>query len=137
MNKFELTEASEEKFLDEVRARIREKGRSRFIDAFVDDDSEVGSVADGNDGAINSAASVSDDSDDSGRDYDGESAAEDDDDTIDSLGNHGNKVQPHDRIVHDHIHCPPFPDMSSTFCGALCGVCDCEDFSAMFARKNF
>ena len=65
MNKFELTEASEEEFLDEVRARIREKGRSRFIDAFVDDDSEVGSVADGNDGAINSAASVSDDSDDS------------------------------------------------------------------------
>lgn len=37
-------------------------------------------------------------------------------------------MQLHDRIVHDHIHCPPFPDISSTFCGALCGMCDCEDF---------
>ena len=129
MNKNELTEASEEEFLDEVRARIRDKGRSRIIDALINDDDEDGILGDQNNDTVNSAASLSDDSDDGGDDHDGGSDAEDDDDSIDSLENHGNKVQLHDHIIHDHIHCPPFPDMSSTFCGALCGVCDCEDFS--------
>jgi hypothetical protein len=39
----------------------------------------------------------------------------------------------HHEIPHVHCHhCPPFADISFTFRGIPCGVCDCDDF--LFAR---
>ena len=45
----------------------------------------------------------------------------------------------HDPVVHDHCHCPPFIDMSETFIGIPCGVCDCYDFNfaSCFQENNF
>lgn len=34
----------------------------------------------------------------------------------------------HEPIVHQHIHCPPFDDMSIVFQGNPHGICDCDDF---------
>ena len=34
----------------------------------------------------------------------------------------------HEPIVHQHIHCPPFDDMSTVFQCNPHGICDCDDF---------
>lgn len=136
MNKIELSEASEDEFIDVVRAAIRSNGRSRFIEVMVDEEDGDDIVANENNDFLNSASNMSDDSDDESENDDGGSDAEDDNDSIESAENHGDKVQLHDRIIHDHTHCPPFPDMSSTFRGALCGTCDCEDFSLAFCLQE-
>ena len=131
MSEKRLFEASEDDFLEMIRARIREKGRSCIIEAIINEDDGDLVLGNEHDNVMNSIANTSDDSDESGDDEEGGDVADDDNDSVDSLGsleNNGDKVKIHDRINHDHVHCPPFPDMSSTFRGAPHGICDCEDF---------
>ena len=139
MNETQLTEASEEEFLEVVRARIRSKGRCCLIEALINEDDGAVDVKDVNDNMVIDSANMSDDSDESDNEVEGEYDIEDDDVTVESIEDNGNRVKVHDRVVHDHIHCPPFPDMSSTFAGIPCGICDCEDFvlAECFQENNF
>jgi hypothetical protein len=87
---------------------------------------------------MNSRADMSDDSDVSGDDEEGGNVARDEKVSVDSLDNDGDKVKIHDRIHHDYVHCPPFPDMSSTFRGVPYGICDWGFlFSTMFQENDF
>ena len=108
MNKIELSEASEDKFIDVVRAAIRSNGRSRFIEVMVDEEDGDDIVANENNDFLNSASNMSDDSDDESENDDGGRDAGDDNDSIESAENHGDKVQLYDRIIHDHTHCPQY-----------------------------
>ena len=131
MDRNSLSVAEEDDFLEAVRSSIRAEGRSRVLDAIFSQEEVVDSQADDeSDGSSNHTQ----DSDDS--------VFSDDTDDVNSVDDNIEKVdyiKLHDPIVHDHVHCPPFEDMSSTFCGVPCGICDCEDFSfAMcFQENNF
>lgn len=92
MNKIELSEASEDEFIDVVRAAIRSNGRSRFIEVMVDEEDGDDIVANENNDFLNSASNMSDDSDDESENDDGGSDAEDDNDSIESAENDGDKV---------------------------------------------
>jgi hypothetical protein len=80
------------------------------------------------------------DSADDDSDNDSDSEDENDDNSIENGADLNlDRVQIHDLILHDHIHCPPFEDIACTFRGAQCGVCDCDDFclASCLQENNF
>ena len=139
MNETQLTEASEDDFREFVWARIRVKGRYSLIEALIHEDDDASVLEEENEIVGGADAYMSDDSDESGNEVDGDYDIDDDNESIDSIEDNGGRLRVHDQIVHDHVHCPPFPDMSSTFRGIPCGVCDCDDFclAQCFQENDF
>ena len=131
MDRNSLSVAEEDDFLEAVRSSIRAEGRSRVLDAIFSQGEVVDSQADDESDGSSNYTQNSD-----------ESVFSDDTDDVNSVDDNIEKVdyiKLHDPIVHDHVHCPPFQDMSSTFCGVPCGICDCEDFcfAMCFQENNF
>ena len=131
MDRNSLSVAEEDDFLEAVRSSIRAEGRSRVLDAIFSQEEVIDSQGeDESDGSSNHTQNSD------------ESVFSDDTDDVNSVDDNIEKVdyiKLHDPIVHDHVHCPPFEDMSSTFCGVPCGICDCEDFcfAMCFQENNF
>ena len=125
------SQVEEDEFLEAVRASIRVEGRERVLDAiFAEGDVVCGSE---NDEQTDDSDEHREDSDD----YASSSDDSEDDDSVDENHDEVEKVKLHDPVIHDHVHCLPFPDMSSTFCGVPFGICDCKDFSfALCFQEN-
>ena len=133
MDRNSLSTAEEDDFLEAVRCSIRIEGRDRVLDAFFVE--EISSPVNLEENFDNSCDS--DDSDLEEHSEGGDSCAEDVDDDVHSVdGNPDVSVKLHDPILHDNVHCPPFYDVSNTFCGV---PCDCEDFcfASCFQEDNF
>ena len=137
MNRKGLLEAGEEEFLEIVRNRTRIEGRNSVINALIpEDDEEFDS--DQNILLENIHADSDSDSTDADSEHYVDSDDENDDDSIAYLPElNMDRVQLHDPILHDHIHCPPFENIAFTFHGGQCGVCDCDDFClALCLQEN-
>jgi hypothetical protein len=134
MNRKGLLEADEDEFLHIVRMRARTECRHRIVDALLEesDDVEYQDLME-NVPSDNESDSADDDSDN-----DSDSEDENDDNSIEKGADLDlDRVQIHDPILHDHIHCPPFEDIACTFRGAQCDVCDCDDFClALCLQEN-
>lgn len=137
MNRVGLLEANEDDFLEAVRQIIRADGRDRVVDALIVDAVEDADVQreyeDIMDDDIRHDDSEDNDSG-SGSDFDDDSeeASVDDAPDVDM-----DRIRVHDPVIHDHFHCPPFDDITHTFRGGLCGVCDCDDFCfALCLQEN-
>ena len=127
-----LSQVEEDEFLEAVRASIRVEGRERVLDAIFAEGEFVNDAL--NDEETEDSDEHRDDSDDS-------SSLEDsvDEESVEENHDEVDKVKLHNPIIHDNVHCPPFDDMSSTFCGFPYGICDCEDFcfALYFQENNF
>ena len=128
MNRIGLLEANDDEFLEAVRHIIRADDRQRIVDALIIDAVEDAEVRreyeDIMEDDMNHLYSDDDDSE-SGSDFDDVSEGA----SVDEALYVGIElIRVHDPVVHDHFHCPPFDDITHTFRGVLCGVCDCDDF---------
>ena len=128
MNRIRFLEANEDEFLEAIRHIIRADGRQRIVDALIVDAVEDAEVRceyeDIMEDDMNHLDSDDDDSE-SGSDFDDVSEEA----SVDEAPNVGIElIRVHDPVVHDRFHCPPFDDITHTFRGVLCGVCDCDDF---------
>ena len=128
MNRIGLLEANEDDFLEAVRHIIRADGRQRVVDALIVDAVEDADVQREYEDVMEDDMNHDDsDDDDSESDNDFDDVSEEA--SLDEAPNLGiEKIRVHDPVVHDHFHCPPFDDITFTFRGGLCGVCDCDDF---------
>ena len=135
-----LLEASEDEFLAAIRESIRVQGRGHLIDAILIDsvaeiqDSDYNFSMEGN--PQNSSDSENSEENNSGDSSDNESEIA----SVDEIPQDGvDRVMLHEPVLHNHIHCPPFDDISQTFCGVQCGVCDCDDycFAVFLQEDNF
>ena len=138
LSRNELLEATEEEFLAAVRDMTRLHGRKHVVDAMLTD-SFAGSSQLSDDSVENELPNDTDS--DSSEDSIDEDDDSDDDSERNSVENvpqvNDERIFLHEPIVHDHIHCPPFKDLSDTFCGIPCGVCDCDDFCfALCLQEN-
>lgn len=126
----DLVEASEDEFLAAVRVVMRVQGRGCLIDAILNESAADNSQLSEN---MDDNSPSESDSDDSDEPYDEQYEPDDDESVNDSVDEepqfNADKIMLHDPVVHDYIHCPPFVDLSRTFCGMQCGVCDCDDFN--------
>ena len=140
MDRNGLLDADESDFLDAVRNFILVEGRGSVVNAMLVDrangeleQQEVISV-------IGSPDDVDSQSSDDDRNDVGSSDDDNDDQSVENLPEiNVYRMRLHDPVVHDHCHCPPFIDMSETFIGVPCGVCDCDDFNfaSCFQENNF
>ena len=135
-----LLEATDDDFMAAVKEVTRIHGRNHIIDAILSD-----SIAESSQLSEFSVENGSPDSSDSDSedDFDDDQSSDDSDDDTDndSVENlavlNNDRILLHSPIIHDHVHCPPFDDMSQTFCGIPCGICDCDDFCfALCLQEN-
>ena len=138
----ELFEVDESEFLEEVRRAIRINGRDSIVDAILFDTGEDEGLNRRHSGIWNSGEESETDSSEDEFGERGSSSDEDvgEEDSIDNEAEVNNdRVKLHDPVVHDHFHCPPFDDISYTFYGVPCGVCDCDDFcfACCLQENNF
>ena len=136
MSRNGLLDAEESDFLEAVRNFIRAEGRNIVIDAMLSNGDEEQRELSGNSTPDGYDSNSSDnDSDGIGsNDADSDGGSE-----IDQPMLNVDRVMLHGRIHHVYIHCPPFIDMTQTFTGIPCGICDCEDFNfaTCFQENNF
>ena len=131
-------EATEDDFLAAVREVTRVRGRRHVVDAILADSiagsSQLSDHSEENDAPDAVDTDTSEDSIDDDNDSDDGT----DDNSVENMPQvNDDRIMLHELIVHDHIHCPPFRDLSENFCGIPCGVCDCDNFSfALCLQEN-
>ena len=136
MDRNVLMESSEGEFFEAIWNSIRTDGSDRFVDAIFNDpvEYEGGKDKDSDDfeESIDTDYGADNDSGDDD-DNDVDHSDDSDDGSVENLPIFiPDRIRIHDPVVHQSHHCPPFDDMTQTFCGDICGVCDCYDFN--FAR---
>jgi hypothetical protein len=140
MNRSGLLDAEESEFLEAVRNFIRVEGRNIVVDAMLSNVDEEQIEIGGNMGCNSPPDDY--DSDTSAGDSDeiGSLGSDSDDDSIVNLPVLiVDRIRLHGRIHHGYFHCSPFIDITQTFTGIPCGICDCEDFdfATCFQENNF
>ena len=140
MDRNGLLDANESDFLGAVLNFINVEGRDSLVNAMLID--RVDEVPDRWDviGDIEFPDDYDSDSSDDEGDHVESSDDEADNDSVDNAHEFNiDRIRLHDPVVHDHSHCPPFIDMTHTFVGVPCGVCDCDDFcfACCFQENNF
>jgi hypothetical protein len=138
-------EADDEEFIALIRDHMREEGRERLVRVLLNDGEAADVMQLQYEGLMSGSGDPGNNIDDGGGDSSDSTDSSDDDvsdsdsDDNQSIGDEVegviNPFQLHEMVIHDHVHCPPFDDISSTFSGAY-SICDCENYGLAYCSQE-